>query len=260
MNPYRHADWIRFRKEIIKLHGNRCARCHRSKEHDGVVLQVHHPLYFNGRLPWEYAHTECEALCKGCHAEEHGKIMPQSGWDWLATDDLGDILDNCELCGQNIRYVYAISHSKWGSMAVGTDCCDKLTGTSAASEYHDKYIKTIDMRKRFVNSKKRRTLQNRDLRIVRKGIEVLIRAQEDNFIIIMDTAPGNSEYNSVLDAKIKVFDVINSGDAAAYLDRFRKKKARALREAREAQFLISSRHASYRDGYEVVARSAARHP
>jgi len=167
MKHYRHAEWKRSRNEVIKLHGGRCARCDRSRE-DGVVLQVHHKGYAPGRLPWEYGHTECEALCQGCHAQEHGKIMPQSGWQWIGTDDLGDIADNCELCGQDIRYVYAIIHPNWGAMAVGTDCCDRLTGTTEAAEYHDRYMKTVDMRKRFVVSKRWKVLSNDDLYIKTK--------------------------------------------------------------------------------------------
>jgi hypothetical protein len=230
MNPYRHVEWVKFRNDVIKLHGGRCARCSRSRE-DGAVLQVHHKGYAPGRMPWEYGHTECEALCKGCHAEEHGKIMPQSGWVWLATDDLGDILYNCELCGQDIRYVYAITHPNWGSMAVGTDCCDRLTGTTEASEYHDRYTKTIDMRKRFVGSKRWNTLSNGDLHIRQKGIEVSIRASGEKFVILMDDALGKVEYDTILDAKIRTFDSIHSGEAAKFLARRREREAQRLREA-----------------------------
>ena len=227
MNHYRHAEWVKFRNEVIKLHGGRCARCNRSRD-DGVVLQVHHKSYAPGRKPWEYGHTECEALCKGYHAEEHGKIMPQSGWEWIATDDLGDVMENCELCGQDIRYVYAIRHPNWGSMAVGTDCCDRLTETTDASEYHERYLKTVDMRKRFVSSKRWKALPNGDLYIRQKGIEVSICADESKFIIVMDGARGKAEYDSVLDAKIRAFDSINSGEALTYLARHRKRELKRI--------------------------------
>ena len=235
MNPYRHADWVRFRNEVIKLHDSCCARCGRSRA-DDVILQVHHKAYVSGKMPWEYEHTECEALCKGCHAEEHGIIMPQNGWIWLATDDLGDILDNCEDCGQDIRYVYAIIHPNWGSMAVGTDCCDRLTGTADAGEYHDRYLKQIDMRKRFVSSKRWKASPDGDLCIRQKGINVSIKTAGNKFVIQMDDATGKVEYASVFDAKIKVFDLIASGDAAAYLARRRERKIQRLQveQARRA--------------------------
>jgi hypothetical protein len=230
MNNYRHADWLKFRAEVIKLHGGQCARCSRSPD-DGVVLQVHHRDYVFGRKPWEYGHTECEALCKGCHAEEHGKIRPQSGWEWIGTDDLGDLVGNCELCGTDIRYVYAISHSKWGSMAVGTDCCDRLTETTEASEFHVRYTKIVDMRKRFVGSKRWKPLPNGDIHIRQKHIEVSIRAIGEKFIILMDDAIGGAEYDSIFDAKIKVFDSINSGEAAQYLARRRQRQMEQFRES-----------------------------
>lgn len=231
MNLYRHTEWVKFRNEVIKLHGESCARCYRSRD-DGVVLQVHHRNgYVQGRKPWEYGHTECEALCKGCHAEEHGKIMPQSGWQLVGSDDLGDVLENCELCGTDIRYVYAIIHANWGPMAVGTDCCDRLTGTTEASEHHNRYTKTIDMRKRFVGSKRWKALPNRDLHIRQKGIDVSIRATGAKFVVLMDHAVGKTEYDTILDAKIRVFDSINSGQAAIYLARRRKREMERLREA-----------------------------
>jgi len=248
MINYRHADWLNFRAEVIKLHGEQCARCSRSRG-DGIVLQVHHKNYAFGRKPWEYGHTECEALCKGCHAEEHGKVMPQSGWEWIGTDDLDDLMGNCELCGTDIRYVYAITHPKWGSMAVGTDCCDRLTGTTEASEYHDRYMKTVDMRKRFVGSKRWKPLPNGDIHIRQKGIEVSIRATGEKFVILMDNAVGKAEYDSVFDAKIKVFDSINSGEAAQYLARRRQRQMNQLRKAM-----------TRRSGGRLVSRYAAARP
>src|ERR1700709_1007284 len=97
MNLYGHIEWLKFRAEIIKLDDGKCVRCGRART-EGVVLQVHHKSYAPGRRPWEYPHAECETLCKGCHAEEHGKIMPQSDWELVASDDLGGLNGNCELC------------------------------------------------------------------------------------------------------------------------------------------------------------------
>lgn len=231
MNLYRHAEWVKFRNEVIKLHGGRCARCYRSRD-EGAILQVHHRNgYAPGRRPWEYGHTECEALCKGCHAQEHGKIMPQCGWELIGSDDLGAVVENCELCGTDIRYVYAITHPNWGSMAVGTDCCDRLTGTTDASEHHERYTKVIDMRKRFVGSKRWKPLPNGDLCIRQKGIEVSIRACGEKFIVLMNDAMGKAEYDTILDAKIRVFDSINSGEAAAYLARRTRREVDRLRSA-----------------------------
>jgi len=228
MKHYRHSDWMRFRNEVIKLHQGRCARCDRSRE-DGIVLQVHHKVYVSGRLPWEYAYSECEALCQGCHAQEHGKIMPQSGWQCVGTDDLGDIADNCELCGQDIRYIYAITHPTWGAMAVGTDCCDRLTGTTEAAEHHDRYMKQIDARKRFISSKRWKILDNGAQCIKQKGIGVTVRLQDNKYVILLNGICGKSKYDTIFDAKLRVFELIDSGEAATFLARRREREIERLR-------------------------------
>lgn len=219
MKAYRHANWIQFRQEVIKLHRGCCARCLRSAVLDDIVLQVHHKRYIRGRLPWEYETTDCEALCKGCHAAEHGHVMPRRGWNWVGVDDLGDLEGNCELCGTEIRYVYAIEHPDWGAMAVGTDCCDKLTQTSEASEHHDKYVKMIDARKRFVASKRWHIRSDGTLTIKQKGIRVEVREGAEGFMISMNGIEGKQRFDNLLEAKMKVFDAIRSGEALEYLKR-----------------------------------------
>lgn len=226
MNLYKHADWARFRDEVIKLDNGRCVRCQRSRD-DGAVLQVHHRHYIPGHKPWEYAHSECETLCKGCHAEEHGIIMPNSGWILLATDDLGDLVGNCELCGTALRYAYAIAHSDWGSMAVGTDCCDKLTGTSDASEYHDLMLKDRDKLKRFVSSPRWTTSPSGEQRIVRAGIPVVIIEAGGKFYIGLGPARGKAPFDDLIDAKTKALELIDTGEAADYLEkRYHKQLSR----------------------------------
>lgn len=109
VNPYRHADWLAFRAGVIRLDDGRCVRCFRGVG-DGAILQVHRREYFSGRLPWEYALSDGETPCKGCHAEEYGHIMPRWGWALIGTDDLGDLSGECELCGTELRYTFAILH------------------------------------------------------------------------------------------------------------------------------------------------------
>lgn len=221
MNLYTHAEWVRFREEIIKLDDGRCVRCGRSRT-DGVVLQVHHKSYAPGRRPWEYAYTECETLCKGCHAQEHGIIMPLSDWELVGSDDLGALIGNCELCGTELQYIYAVIHPKWGSLAVGTYCCDRLTLTTAASEHHRKHIKVRDRRARFLSSTRWKE-RSGEWRITQKGIAVCISACNDKFIVSMNGARGKIEYASIFDAKLKVLDVIDSGKAPEFLERRRAK-------------------------------------
>lgn len=216
MDAYRHVDWKRFRQQVIKLDDGRCVRCLRGLG-DGVVLQVHHKHYVEGRLPWQYEHSDCETLCKGCHAKEHGIIQPTSGWRLLGCDDLGDLIGECEDCGTELRYVYLITHPKWHAMEVGTDCCDRLTGTDEASVAHIEYLRVNDMRKRFVQSKRWSHLIADQWTITQKGIRVCISEMDGVFKIAMNDRNGKAIFNSLFDAKVHVFDAIHSGKADEYL-------------------------------------------
>ena len=64
----------------------------------------------------------------------HGKIQPSSGWSLVSEDDLGAEDGYCEECGNSIRYIFYISHEDWPSMSVGTNCCDRMTESSAGQE------------------------------------------------------------------------------------------------------------------------------
>ena len=229
MNSYKHVEWIKFREEVIKLDGGKCLHCHRSRA-DGVVLQVHHKSYLAGRMPWHYRHDECETLCKGCHAQEHGIIMPQADWTLVGSDDLGDLCGNCEYCGTELRYVFAIIHPKWGALAVGTDCCDRLTMSTAASEYHDRFVKAREARGRFISSK-RWKLIGADWAIKQKGISVRVSPMGGKFRVSMDGAMGKAQFEALIDAKLKVFDLIESGEAGQYLA-LRRQRMRAELESR----------------------------
>ncbi|MBL1232819.1 MAG: HNH endonuclease [Flavobacteriales bacterium] len=77
MSLYNRKEWKEYRDNVIESDGGKCVRCGRP---DGeVVLQVHHKIYLTGKLPWEYGTENCETLCKGCHAAEHGIIQPKIG-------------------------------------------------------------------------------------------------------------------------------------------------------------------------------------
>ncbi|WP_147297246.1 HNH endonuclease [Chromobacterium vaccinii] len=131
-NLYGNKLWAEFREKIISLDGGVCITCGRSRA-DGVVMQVHHKRYITGRKPWEYDTSDCETLCRGCHAREHGEIRPASGWQYFGEDDLEDLIGTCDLCGSTIRFVHHVQHEHWEPMGVGTVCCDNLTGTEEAT-------------------------------------------------------------------------------------------------------------------------------
>ena len=216
-NLYRSAIWASFREEVIELDGGACTRCGRTRD-SGAVLQVHHKEYRTGKAPWEYPLELCETLCKGCHAEEHGKIPPQSGWELVAMDDLGGLYGSCEGCQTALRYVFFIQHPKWHPMAVGTDCCDRLTGTDSASNIR----KYDDRLKRFINSRRWEEVYGYHL-ITQKHILIQIIPDEGGYRIKMNGTKGKVLYESVPAAKTRAFAFLESGEA----DRFFSRKSRA---------------------------------
>lgn len=126
-SAYRRKEWLDFRNERIKIAGHKCERCNRKS--GDVVLQVHHPHYEKGRLPWEYEKLFCVVLCKGCHAREHGIIKPADGWnlissDWDDRSPTGPT--KCENCNADMEWWNVIWHAEWGSIVVGYKCADLL--------------------------------------------------------------------------------------------------------------------------------------
>jgi hypothetical protein len=225
MNLYRRAEWRAFRHEVIQLHGGRCNRCSRGAT-DGVVLQAHHKIYIPGRLPWQYRHDECEALCRGCHAQEHGKIMPESGWEHFGDcDDLGDLDGTCELCGTSIRYVFPVYHAKWGTMEVGEICCDHLTSSTFAAEHMATLRKLVDRRKRFVSSLRWHMDKSGSPRIVQNRVVICIVRDGTKYRLKMNGITGKLEFDSVFEAKVRAFDLIESTPVKVFLQ---KEQRRAM--------------------------------
>jgi len=102
-------------------------------------------------------------------------------------------------------------------MAVGTICCDDLTGTKIASEKR----KYDDRLKRFMTSKRWSEKANRH-RIKQKQIEIQVILVASGFCIQMNNTKGKTVYPSIEAAKTRVFDFIESGEAD---DFFRNKNS-----------------------------------
>lgn len=204
-------NWREFREEVIELDGRACVRC-KKRHADGAVLQVHHKRYIAGRRPWQYVYSDCETLCKGCHAAEHGHIPPPVGWQYDGEDDLGDLAGSCEYCGTALRYVFFISHPKWPALEVGTDCCDSLTGTQLASNHMESINRFVTRRRRFLASS--RWKSEGAAHVIRQAqIRVQILAKEGGFGIRMNTLSGKRTYATLDDAKRAAFEVIENGAA-----------------------------------------------
>lgn len=206
-NRYRSNRWTEFREELIELDGGACVRCGRTRD-SGAVLQVHHKEYLPGKAPWEYRFELCETLCKKCHAEEHGEIPPQSGWELVGDEDLGGLYGTCERCNTGLRYVFFVQHPKWQPMAVGTICCDDLTGTEIASNKR----KYDDRLKRFIDSP-RWTEKSGCHLISQKNVRIRVAPSKGGYLVKMNNTEGKKVYASVNAAKTRIFEFIESGEA-----------------------------------------------
>ena len=91
IKEYQRKSWKLKRDNILRRDNYTCCRCGR-KQADGAILNVHHLVYFKKTKIYDYPDGVLETLCSTCHLEEHGKIMPQSGWiyeDWDDTEEYG---------------------------------------------------------------------------------------------------------------------------------------------------------------------------
>lgn len=214
MKHYRDSKWKLFRDEILELDGSSCCKCGRGS-FDEVVLQVHHKKYIRGLMPWEYSYNDCETICKGCHAEIHGKIIPKSGWEYVTDEDLGDLCGECEYCGSSLRYLFHIYHENWGSLGVGTICCDTLTESDTASAQARQLKKREDRARRFLESP-RWKIEEGIYRIKQKGFDVEIHKTHEGHKIVMNNIRGKQIFPKMTQARMKVFEVIENGKAEKY--------------------------------------------
>jgi hypothetical protein len=213
---YHRKDWQIFRKEVIELDGGVCVKCSRGPL-EGAVLQVHHKEYLPGKLPWEYPYELCETLCKGCHASGHGIVRPFSGWECIGYDDLEELSGECELCGNSIRYVFFVQHSKWPTLEVGETCCDHLTDTTAASDHIDSLGRSEARRRRFIQSTRWKHARDGALHIRQKGANLAVESIGQDFRLVVNNVHGKRRFSCVIDAKAFAFEQLENGQLEAFL-------------------------------------------
>ena len=105
-------------------------------------------------------------------------------------------------------------------MEVGEVCCDNLT----SSDYATKRMKDAKRRARFVFSSRWSTGKSGAPSIIQKGVALSIVPDGPNYKLRMNGTLGKLQFGSVLEAKIKAFDLIDSGAAQEY---FWKRKLRS---------------------------------
>lgn len=218
-NAYRTKEWRLFRDRIIERDGFRCRECGRGRS-DGVKLQVHHVVYIPNRKPWEYPDDACETLCAGCHARHHRIIRPNSGWTFEFEDDLGDLAGSCEWCGNNIRYVFYISHRDWSPMEVGTICCDRLTGDNCASQVLRDMKKIAKKRDEFFKTRWVNVGDSR-YKLENYYADIYLINTKEGYCFEVNGIVSKKTYETVDEAKVFLYSSINDGNFDKYLRRNR---------------------------------------
>lgn len=222
MKAYRSREWREVRGQALEVADYTCERCLR-KEADGLILHVHHRVYRPGAAPWEYSLGELEVLCAGCHAQEHGVIRPSDGWEVVGYEDLGEVDGECDLCGTAIRHVYAISHPKWHSLEVGSDCCDNLTNTDIASKHEHERRKHLARRRTFIRSPK--WTEGMQPGSMRQDGPLWYRLVEhsDGIGISIAGVQGKLRFANAIQAGGWLFEFIESLDGAQYLEDLKRR-------------------------------------
>lgn len=226
---YRNSQWKTCRERIMQRDNFKCCRCGRS--YAEVELQVHHINYYPSKRPWEYPDVELITLCKGCHAQEHGKIMPQFGWEYCGESDLEDLIGVCELCGNQIRYEHLVHHPNWGWLNVGCLCADRLIGDNTASDIEKKRKAEADRFKTFRNSPRWKHKGNRYYRNF-EDYTITIWDNKTSFRIdtqfiylnttgckIKKSLRSYKKYQTLEEAKYQVYYAITSGALKKHIEK-----------------------------------------
>jgi len=205
MYYYARQEWRTYRVRCIEAVDGLCQMCGRGKD-DGKTMQVHHPYYVRGRKPWEYPIEHCVVLCRGCHAEQHGLIMPRDGWTVLYSD-----LDSnspqgpfeCENCSRDIMWLVTIYHPEWGDAIVGTECAENLSLGSemvALKSYHRRLTTFVSSPRWGVTPK--------GFKIHQKGHNALVFAFRGGYRIKIGDDWGRITFDTIEAAKHRIFEVI----------------------------------------------------
>lgn len=209
MQPYRRKEWFEFRSACIDAAGKKCERCGKTEKQ--ASLQVHHPHYGRNLMPWEYDQKFCEVLCKGCHAREHRKIKPISGWtlihsDWEDGSPTG--WTRCEHCDAPMEWHNDLWHPEWGAITVGYECADKL----GAHEVHAIKRKRERMNTFIYSPRWKQTAKG--WKYDHGDRVVFVMRKEDGWILNINGEWGRIIHKTIIAAKQRAFVVVEENKKA----------------------------------------------
>ena len=147
--------------------------------------------------------------------------MPKDGWiydDEYDTEEYGS--EQCELCGNDLRYVHTLHHPNWGMIMVGCDCADSLLSRGKADEQRKERTSRIRKYKTFMESPKWKKRKNGYF-YVKDNYKFIIWENEKGYQFCMEELEwseyGNSYRNSGIseyyktmrEAKERAFNILH---------------------------------------------------
>lgn len=205
MNLYGRKEWFAYRAECIANADGVCKKCGRGSL-ENAILQVHHPTYIDGRKPWEYPAAFCEVLCRGCHAEKHGIILPRSGWNVICSDlDRNEPSDPvpCANCTREVQWHVTIYHPAWGEAIVGSECGDKLSLGAELSA-----LKSYNRRMNAFIASPRWKPTPKGSSIRQDGLKILVFERDGAYRVKIGDRWGEISFQTSSGAKQRVFEFV----------------------------------------------------
>jgi hypothetical protein len=118
-----------------------------------------------------------------------------------------------------------VDHPKWAAMEVGEICCDKLTCTEVASGHMSELRRRAERIKRFVSSPKWRGELSSSSYIHNYNARIGVILAGSSYRIEVNDRCGKLEFSSPIDARVKVFELLEDGKLGAYV---RKRRLQAM--------------------------------
>jgi len=115
--------------------------------------------------------------------------------------------------------VFLVHHPKWRALEVGEICCDNLTETTLASNLMESQRRYLTRRKTFVSSSRWKKHSTVNHEIKHKGLHIEVQPSAQGFQLQVNGKRGKLFFPSMIEAKMKAFDLFESGALTEYLKR-----------------------------------------
>jgi uncharacterized protein YkuJ len=113
-------------------------------------------------------------------------------------------------CGSSLRYSFTIFHPQWGTLEVGTICCDNLTDSEVASNFKESRLKFQSRKQRFIDTK--RWINDGQKYCIKQGLfEIEIFETSSKFCLRVNGKKSKITHDTLDLAKTRVFDIIEDG-------------------------------------------------